>query len=76
MPHTTNRQQCGCSGHPGGSAQEPYQKSTVAVDPRLLRAVAESAAARGLSTETLVNLWLQERVSLAPPTNEGQHGYG
>jgi hypothetical protein len=34
----------------------------VAVDPDLLAEVRQAAHARGLSTESLVNLWLKERL--------------
>lgn len=34
----------------------------VAIDPWLLEQLREVAAARGLHTESLVNLWLQERL--------------
>ena len=34
----------------------------VAIDPDLLQRLRETAASRGLTTESLVNLWLQERV--------------
>lgn len=36
--------------------------SDVAIDPWLLEQLREVAAARGLHTESLVNLWLQERL--------------
>jgi hypothetical protein len=39
----------------------------VAVDPELLARIRKFAQARGLSTESLVNLWLQERVLLSSP---------
>ncbi len=35
----------------------------VAVDPDILSGVRQVAHARGLSTESLVNLWLQERLA-------------
>lgn len=34
----------------------------IAVDPDLLARLRSIAAARGLSTESLANLWLQERL--------------
>ena len=34
----------------------------VAIDPELLIRLRESAQARGISLESLANLWLQERV--------------
>lgn len=34
----------------------------VAIDPSLLQKLQQKAAARGLNTESLVNLWLQERL--------------
>lgn len=37
----------------------------VAVDPDILVGVRRIAHARGLSTESLVNLWLQERLTVA-----------
>jgi hypothetical protein len=37
----------------------------VAVDPDILVGVRRVAHARGLSTESLVNLWLQERLAVA-----------
>lgn len=37
----------------------------VAVDPDILVGVRQVAHARGLSTESLVNLWLQERLTVA-----------
>jgi hypothetical protein len=37
----------------------------VAVDPDILVGVRRVAHARGLSTESLVNLWLQERLTVA-----------
>jgi|SRR3972149_105236 len=40
------------------SARQHY----VAVDPDLLAEVRQAAHARGLSTESLVNLWLKERL--------------
>lgn len=37
----------------------------VALEPELARQVAEQARVRGISTETLVNLWLKEKLSQA-----------
>ena len=34
----------------------------VAIDPTLLQKLQQTAVARGLNTESLVNLWLQERL--------------
>jgi hypothetical protein len=34
----------------------------IAIDPDLLNRLRDTAAARGLSTESLANLWLQERL--------------
>ena len=34
----------------------------VAIDPDLLANIRQTAASRGLSTESLINLWLQERL--------------
>lgn len=34
----------------------------VAIDPDLLNDLRQVATARGLSTESLINLWLQERL--------------
>lgn len=36
----------------------------VAIDPDLLASLRQRAQMRGLSTESLVNLWLQERLLL------------
>jgi hypothetical protein len=38
----------------------------VPVEPQLLEEVAAYAQSRGVSCETLVNLWLQERISARP----------
>ncbi|MGQ0604418.1 MAG: CopG family antitoxin [Anaerolineales bacterium] len=40
------------------------RKHYVAVDADLINRVRRVAAARGLSTQSLVNLWLQERVGV------------
>lgn len=37
----------------------------VAIDPDLLNSLRETAQMRGLTTESLVNLWLQERLQQA-----------
>jgi predicted HicB family RNase H-like nuclease len=37
----------------------------VALEPELAQQVAEQARVRGISTETLVNLWLKEKLSQA-----------
>ena len=44
----------------------------VAVDPDILSSLRQVAHARGLSTESLINLWLQERLlaAAAPQTNK------
>jgi hypothetical protein len=34
----------------------------IAIDPDVLAALRKAALARGISTESLANLWLQERV--------------
>ena len=36
--------------------------STVAIEPDLLAALERQAQRRGVSVETLINLWLQEKV--------------
>ena len=41
----------------------------IAIDPDVLTRLREAASARGLSTESLANLWLQER-ALSIPTGE------
>jgi predicted DNA binding CopG/RHH family protein len=38
----------------------------IAIDPDLLTRLRDVAAARGLSAESLANLWLQERVLKQP----------
>jgi predicted DNA binding CopG/RHH family protein len=38
----------------------------IAIDPDLLARLRDAASARGLSAESLVNLWLQERVMKQP----------
>ena len=45
------------------------RKHYIAIDPEVLTRLREAAAARGLSTESLANLWLQERV-LSMATSE------
>lgn len=52
---------------------QPY---VVAIEPQLLAAVREMAAQRGLSTETLVNLWLQQRVQAVIDTTPRYREYG
>ena len=39
----------------------------VAIDPTLLQKLQQTAMSRGLNTESLVNLWLQERLLSAQP---------
>lgn len=39
----------------------------VAIDPSLLQQLQETAASRGLNTESLINLWLQERLLSTQP---------
>jgi hypothetical protein len=51
-------------------------RHAVAVEAQLLAALARVAATRGVSTETLVNLWLQEKVRSLPAAHAGHHGYG
>ncbi|MCP4417056.1 MAG: hypothetical protein GY805_10565 [Chloroflexi bacterium] len=34
----------------------------VAIDPTLLQKLRQTAVSRGLNTESLINLWLQERL--------------
>lgn len=43
----------------------------LAIDPDILTRLREAATARGLSTESLANLWLQERLltSMSSPTS-------
>lgn len=49
---------------------EYHIASTVTIEPDLLSAIADQAGVRGVGVETLVNLWLQEKLteqrSLAP----------
>lgn len=43
-------------------------QDTVRIEAKLLTALEKAAAERGISTETLVNLWLLERLkSITPP---------
>ena len=42
------------------------RRHLVAIDPEILAGVRELAHARGLSTESLINLWLQERLRQVP----------
>jgi len=39
-----------------------FRRHYVAIDPDLLIGLRRVATARGLSTESLINLWLQERL--------------
>jgi hypothetical protein len=39
----------------------------VAMDPDLLKRLRQEAQARGISAESLINLWLQERLMLQQP---------
>ena len=39
-----------------------FRRHYVAIDPDLLTRLRQAAAARGLATESLINLWLQERL--------------
>jgi len=39
----------------------------VAIDPALLQKLQETAVSRGLNTESLINLWLQERLLSTQP---------
>ena len=39
----------------------------VAVDPDILNGLRQVAESRGLSTESLINLWLQERLTATTP---------
>jgi len=40
-------------------------QDTVRIDAGLLNALEKIAAARGISSETLINLWLQEKIQLS-----------
>ena len=42
---------------------EYHISSTVVIEPDLLSAIAEQADMRGVGVETLVNLWLQEKLT-------------
>ncbi|MFZ0546682.1 MAG: CopG family antitoxin [Candidatus Promineifilaceae bacterium] len=39
-----------------------FRSHYVAIDPNLLQGLRQVAASRGLSTESLINLWLQEKL--------------
>jgi hypothetical protein len=39
-----------------------FRSHYVAIDPNLLEGLRKVAASRGLSTESLINLWLQEKL--------------
>jgi hypothetical protein len=39
-----------------------FRSHYVAIDPELLRGLRKAAASRGLSAESLINLWLQEKL--------------
>ncbi len=45
------------------------EKRYVPLEPGLSRKVAEIARARGVSAETLVNLWVQQKAGEADPHN-------
>jgi len=51
-------------------------RPSVAIEQGLLSHVEALAAARSVSAETLVNLWLQDQVRAVTPPNWGQRGYG
>jgi predicted DNA binding CopG/RHH family protein len=38
------------------------QRRLIAIDPELAKKIANEASRRGLATETLINLWLNERL--------------
>ena len=63
------------SPHRAGGDHTPLRPG-VAIEQGLLSHVEALAAARGISAETLVNLWLQEQVHAVTPPNWGQRGYG
>ncbi|HJW83966.1 MAG TPA: hypothetical protein VJ754_06650 [Anaerolineae bacterium] len=44
------------------NSQAPIPSFTLAIDPEVLARLRDAASARGLSAESLANLWLQERV--------------
>jgi predicted DNA binding CopG/RHH family protein len=39
-----------------------FRSHYVAIDPDLLKRLRKAASSRGLSTESLINLWLQEKL--------------
>jgi hypothetical protein len=39
----------------------------IAIEPQLFAAIEQEARTRGVTVETLVNLWLQQRLSAIPP---------
>jgi hypothetical protein len=39
-----------------------FRSHYVAIDPDLLQGLRKAAASRGLSAESLINLWLQEKL--------------
>jgi hypothetical protein len=39
-----------------------FRSHFVAIDPDLLQGLRKAAASRGLSAESLINLWLQEKL--------------
>ena len=43
----------------------------VAIDPELMEQLTREARARGLSTQSLVNLWLQERLGQRSANSKG-----
>jgi hypothetical protein len=45
------------------------QRRLIALDPELASKIAHEANRRGLSAETLVNLWLNERLKLGTPSS-------
>jgi hypothetical protein len=63
------------SGVPAHDSIE-MQPHVVAIEPRLLAAVREMAATRGLSAETLVNLWVQQQIHAVIETASRYREYG
>jgi len=37
-------------------------KNLVTIDPEILKRIRETAAQKGLKTESLINIWLQEKI--------------
>ncbi|MCD6139089.1 MAG: hypothetical protein J7J91_11110 [Deltaproteobacteria bacterium] len=37
-------------------------KNLVTIDPEILRKIRKTAAQKGLKTESLINIWLQEKI--------------